>query len=41
MATILIVDDDKALRRAVAVALGDLGHQAAKAADGEAALAWL
>ena len=41
MATVLIVDDDKALRRAVAVALGDLGHQAAEAADGEAALAWL
>jgi DNA-binding NtrC family response regulator len=41
MATILIVDDDKALRRAVAVALGDLGHQTAEAGDGEAALAWL
>ena len=41
MATILIVDDDKALRRAVAVALGDLGHRTAEAADGEAALAWL
>jgi two-component system NtrC family response regulator len=41
MATILIVDDDTALRRAVTVALGDLGHQIAEAADGEAALAWL
>ena len=41
MATILIVDDDRALRRAVATALGDLGHDAAEAADGEAALAWL
>ena len=41
MATVLIVDDDRALRRAVAVALNDLGHQTAEAADGEAALAWL
>jgi DNA-binding NtrC family response regulator len=41
MATILIVDDDTALRRAIATALGDLGHQAPEAADGEAALAWL
>ena len=41
MATVLIVDDDKALRRAVAVALGDLGHQTVEAGDGEAALAWL
>jgi DNA-binding NtrC family response regulator len=41
MATVLIVDDDKALRRAVAVALGDLGHHPAEAGDGEAALAWL
>ena len=41
MATVLIVDDDKALRRAVAMALSDLGHQAVEAADGEAALAWL
>ena len=41
MATVLIVDDDKALRRAVAVALSDLGHQPVEAADGEAALAWL
>ena len=41
MAAILIVDDDAALRRALATALTDLGHQAAEAADGEAALAWL
>ena len=41
MATILIVDDDRALRRAIATALTDLGHQAAEAADGEAALVWL
>ena len=41
MTTILIVDDDRALRRALATALGDLGHEAAEAADGEAALAWL
>ena len=41
MATILIVDDDTALRRAIATAVGDLGHAAAEAADGEAALAWL
>jgi DNA-binding NtrC family response regulator len=39
--TILIVDDDRALRRALATSLGDLGHEAAEAADGEAALAWL
>ena len=41
MATILIVDDDWALRRAIAMALGDLGHHAEEASDGEAALAWL
>ena len=41
MPTILIVDDDTALRRAIATALADLGHQTAEAADGEAALAWL
>ncbi len=41
MATILIVDDDAALRRAIATALRDLGHQPRQAADGEAALAWL
>ncbi len=41
MATILIVDDDGALRRAVATTLSDLGHQPEQAADGEAALSWL
>ena len=41
MATILIVDDDAALRTAIATALDDLGHQAHQAVDGEAALAWL
>ena len=41
MPTILIVDDDSALRRAVATALADLGHKAAEAEDGPAALAWL
>jgi DNA-binding NtrC family response regulator len=41
MATILIVDDDVALRRAMATTLGDLGHQAVEAANGEAALGWL
>ena len=41
MATILIVDDDRALRRAIATALTDLGHEAAEAADGETALGWL
>jgi DNA-binding NtrC family response regulator len=39
--TILIVDDDRALRRALATSLSDLGHEAAEAGDGEAALAWL
>ena len=41
MSTILIVDDDTALRQALATALTDLGHRAAKAEDGAAALAWL
>jgi DNA-binding NtrC family response regulator len=41
MPTVLIVDDDAALRRAVATALIDLGHNAAQAENGEAALAWL
>ncbi len=41
MPTVLIVDDDSALRRAIATLLGDLGHQAAEAPDGEAALGWL
>ncbi len=41
MPTVLIVDDDAALRDAVATALIDLGYDAAQAAGGEAALAWL
>jgi DNA-binding NtrC family response regulator len=41
MATVLIVDDDTALRSALATALGDLGHVAAEAADGMQALDWL
>ena len=41
MPTVLIVDDDAALRRAVATALTDLGHDAAQAENGELALAWL
>ena len=35
------MDDDGALRRAVATTLSDLGHRPEQAADGEAALAWL
>ena len=41
MATILIVDDDDALRSAIATTLRDLGHEAGEAPDGEAALSWL
>ncbi len=41
MATVLIVDDDDALRQAIATTLSDLGHQPEQAADGESALAWL
>ena len=41
MATILIVDDDGALRRAIATTLSDLGDRPEQAGDGEAALAWL
>jgi CheY-like chemotaxis protein len=41
MSTVLIVDDDAALRKALATALSDLGHEPAEAADGAAALAWL
>jgi DNA-binding NtrC family response regulator len=41
MAKVLIVDDDAALRQAIATALDDLGHQPEQAADGQAALAWL
>jgi DNA-binding NtrC family response regulator len=39
--TVLIVDDDAALRGALATTLADLGHVPVEAADGEAALAWL
>ena len=39
--TILVVDDDQALRRAVATTVVDLGFRAAEAEDGEAALDWL
>ncbi|TPG57094.1 sigma-54-dependent Fis family transcriptional regulator [Roseomonas nepalensis] len=38
---ILIVDDDDALRRAVATTVSDLGLRAAEAADGVQALDWL
>ena len=41
MATILIVDDDTALRSAIAMALADLGHQPKEAGDGDGALIWL
>ena len=41
MPTILIVDDDAALREGLAEALADLGFTPAEAADGETALAWL
>jgi DNA-binding NtrC family response regulator len=41
MATILIVDDDTALRSAIATALADLGYQPAEASDGDSALFWL
>lgn len=41
MPTVLIVDDDPAIREALAEAVTDLGHRAACAADGNAALCWL
>ena len=41
MTTILIIDDDAALRQAIARAVEDLGHRPEQAADGQAALAWL
>ncbi len=41
MPLILIIDDDQALRTAMATALTDLGHGTAEAPDGEAALDWL
>jgi DNA-binding NtrC family response regulator len=39
MATILIVDDDAAMREGLAETLGDLGHRAVEAPDGDVALA--
>jgi CheY-like chemotaxis protein len=39
MATILIVDDDAAMREGLAETLSDLGHRAVEAPDGNAALA--
>jgi len=41
MPTILIVDDDPAIREALSEALTDLGHRPACAAEGTAALSWL
>ena len=41
MTIVLVVDDDAALRGAIATTLRDLGHGVGEAADGEAALAWL
>ena len=38
MATVLIVDDDAALREGLAETLGDLGHRTEEAGDGAAAL---
>jgi len=39
MPTVLIVDDDDALREGIAETIADLGHRAEQAADGAAALA--
>lgn len=41
MPVVLIVDDDSALRGALATALADMGWEAATAPDGETGLAWL
>jgi two-component system NtrC family response regulator len=41
MPRILIIDDDDALRAALATSLSDLGHETAQAADGPLGLAWL
>ena len=41
MATVLIIDDDAALREGIAETLGDLGHTVEHAADGAAGLARL
>jgi two-component system NtrC family response regulator len=40
-AKILIVEDDDALRAALATTLADIGHEPVQAADGERGLAWL
>jgi two-component system NtrC family response regulator len=41
MTSILIVDDDAAIREALSEALSDLGHTPAAVTGGEAALSWL
>jgi two-component system NtrC family response regulator len=41
MPSILIIDDDIAIREALSEALADLGHTPSAVADGAAALAWL
>ena len=41
MPTVLIVDDDAALRDAIGMTLSDLGHDPAGVPDGNAALDWL
>jgi two-component system NtrC family response regulator len=41
MSTVLIVDDDPAIREALSEAMRDLGHRPASAADGTTALSWL
>ena len=41
MSKILIIEDDDALRAALATTLADIGHEPAQAADGERGLAWL
>ena len=41
VSTILVVDDDAALRESLSETLGDLGHEVVEAADGERALSLL
>ncbi len=41
MATVLVIDDDAALRSAIAVTIADLGHHAIPFGNGADALAWL
>ncbi|MFL5266924.1 MAG: sigma-54-dependent transcriptional regulator [Stellaceae bacterium] len=41
MSTVLIVDDDPAIREALSEAMTDLGHRPASAAEGTTALSWL